>query len=231
MQEVISNVYMIEGLRVVNVFVIVEDAGLTLIDAGTSGTVDTIIAQIEAAGHAISDIKRIIITHAHSDHIGGLAELIKRSGAQAIAHQDEVGDIEQTSVAPPTALWIRVLGWLMARFNKLMPAKVAVTVQDGEMIDVLGGLRVIHTPGHTPGCIVLYQPEQQLLFCGDVLFNGNLFTGRGGIRLPPKPVSTDAVQAEASARDLMNLPLETILFGHGTPIIGGAGKQLRRALG
>ncbi len=231
MQEVVSNVYMIEGLRAVNVFVIVEDAGLTLIDTGTSGAVNAIIAQLDAAGYAVSDIKRIIITHAHSDHIGGLAELVKRSGAQVMAHQAEIRAIEQTEITSPPALCLRILGWLLERINKSIPCSVDVALQDGEVIDVLGGLRVVHTPGHSPGCIVLYQPEQQLLFCGDVIFNGNPFSGRGGIRLPPKLFSTDAVQAETAARSLMGLPLETILFGHGDPIIGGAGEQVRAALG
>ena len=89
---------------------------------------------------------------------------------------------------------------------------------------ILGDLRVIHVPGHTPGSIVFYQPEQQLLFCGDVLFNGNPFTGRGGLQMPPRFFSVDPAQTE--------VPAKTICFnlcnrGTGPQESGGEGKSNR----
>ena len=231
MQSVVSNVYSIDGLRTANVFVITDDAGLTLIDTGMPGEADKIITQLEAAGYGVADIQRILVTHTHSDHVGSLADLVQRSGAQVMAHQAEVAYIEQTQSLVYTAFWRRFVGWLVDRLSKSAPCAVDVALQDGDVVDVLGGLRVIHTPGHTPGSIVLYQSAQQVLFCGDVIFNGGPFGGGGGITLPPTFFSVDAVQAAASVSRIAELPVETMCFGHGAPIVSRAGEQLRAVLG
>jgi len=231
MQQIIPNVYSIDGLRAGNAFVIVEDAGLTLIDTGMPKQADKIITQLEVAGYAVADIQRIIVTHSHSDHVGNLADLVQRSGAQVLAHQVEVVYIEQTQSLTYTAFWRRLMGWLMDRVSKSASCAVDVALQDGEVVDVLGGLRVIHMPGHTPGSIALYQPQRQLLFCGDVIFNGMPFGGSDGITLPPPFFSVDVAQAAASVQRLADLALETICFGHGEAIVSGAGAQLRAALG
>jgi glyoxylase-like metal-dependent hydrolase (beta-lactamase superfamily II) len=73
--------------------------------------------------------------------------------------------------------------------------------------------------------------ERQILFCGDAIFHYGSSSGQGRIGLPPRIFSVDPDQAEASARKLVALPAEVACFGHGTPILAGAGRQLRQALG
>jgi glyoxylase-like metal-dependent hydrolase (beta-lactamase superfamily II) len=124
-----------------------------------------------------------------------------------------------------------MLAWLFERFSPTPPCQVNTPLQDGAIVDALGGLQVIHVPGHTPGSIALYQAEQRILFCGDAIFHHGSSSGGGRIALPPRMFSVDPDQAEASTRKLAALPVEVACFGHGEPILEGAGERLREALG
>jgi glyoxylase-like metal-dependent hydrolase (beta-lactamase superfamily II) len=104
-------------------------------------------------------------------------------------------------------------------------------LDDGEVIEPLGEMHVIHTPGHTPGSICLYQPQRRILFCGDALFNANPVTGRPKLQLPGPSVNVDSAQARQSVRKLSELPVDVLCPGHGEPILDGAGEQIRALLG
>jgi glyoxylase-like metal-dependent hydrolase (beta-lactamase superfamily II) len=87
---------------------------------------------------------------------------------------------------------------------------------------LLGGATVVHVPGHTPGSIALHFPSERLLICGDTI-------GHRGDRLglPPKPFTVDMKQAIASIRRMAELEFDVLCPGHGAPIAGGAGEQVR----
>jgi glyoxylase-like metal-dependent hydrolase (beta-lactamase superfamily II) len=108
--------------------------------------------------------------------------------------------------------------------------RVTKALEDGETVEELGGLQVIHTPGHTPGSICLYQPGRRILFCGDFLFNVHPLTGRGGLRFSIPQFSVDAEQARESVQRLLELPIEMLCFGHREPILEGAGERIRELL-
>ena len=228
MRQVAPNVYMIEGLRTSNVYVLTSSEGLTLVDTGSPGDGGKIVSQLEEGGHTLSDLKTILLTHCHGDHVGNAASLVARSGAWVMAHEEDIPYIEQTTSLPALSSWRRILNWLMDKLMPTSPCEVNNALHDGDVVATLGGLHVIHVPGHTPGSIVFYQPERQLLFCGDVLFNGHPFTGRGGLQMPPRFFSVDPAQAEASARELADLSVEAICFGHGAPLREGAQAALKR---
>jgi glyoxylase-like metal-dependent hydrolase (beta-lactamase superfamily II) len=201
---------------------------LTLVDSGLPGAADQIAAQLQEKGHPLSNLQAIVLTHSHADHTGGAAELARRSGAQIMAHQDEVPYIEQTAPLPFGSLLKRLSNWLGDRLLfKRAPCKVDRALQDGDVIETLGGLQVIHTPGHTPGSIALYQPEGRILFCGDAFFNRNPLTGKKGLQLSIPLFTLDVAQMRESARRLAALPVEVLCFGHGEPILRGAGDRLR----
>jgi glyoxylase-like metal-dependent hydrolase (beta-lactamase superfamily II) len=94
------------------------------------------------------------------------------------------------------------------------------------LVEALGDMHVVHVPGHTPGSMALYQPERQILFCGDALFNANPLTGRPGLRLPPPLVTVDSAQARESVRKLSALAVEVLCCGHGEPIVVVAGESI-----
>ena len=228
MRQVLPDIYLVEGLRVAHVYVLTSEAGLTLIDGGTPGEADKIVRQIKEGGHALSDVRTIVMTHAHSDHTGSLAELARRSGAQVLAHRDEADYLERTASLPYRTFVQRLLFGLSERVVfRFEPCRVDRPLQDGDVVETLGGLRVIHVPGHTPGSIALYQPERQILFCGDVFFHDN---PKKGLQVSPWVVSVDVAQARESARKLAALPVESLCVSHGELILEGAQEKMQAAL-
>jgi glyoxylase-like metal-dependent hydrolase (beta-lactamase superfamily II) len=101
-------------------------------------------------------------------------------------------------------------------------------LEDGDTVAALGGLQVIHVPGHTPGSIALYQPERQILFCGDMFFHNNAGTR---MRIAPGIVSVDKAQTLESARKLTTLSVETLCAGHGAPILTQATERIQELVG
>lgn len=231
MHQIVPDVYLLDGLRMANVFLLASDDGITLIDAGTSGEADRIVDQLAQGGYTLPDLRAIVLTHCHADHTGSAAELARRSGAQVLAHQAEVPYIEQTESLPATSFMRRLFNWLSDQAFRAEPCQVDRPLHDGDVVAALGGLRVIHAPGHTPGSIVLYQPERRILFTGDVLFNEHPLRGKAGLQFPPRMFSLDQAQAQASARKLAGLELAVVCFGHGQPILEGAQAQVQAALG
>jgi glyoxylase-like metal-dependent hydrolase (beta-lactamase superfamily II) len=184
------------------VYLIADGGGLTLVDAGMPNAPKKIVRQLKQAGHAPTDIKRILITHAHMDHVGGLAELKTISGAEVIASAAEKPEIEKL-------------------------AAVDREVEDGEILaDVLGGLQVIATHGHTGGHTVYWQPEWRILFAGDVLMN---WLGR--LSLPFDRATLDMDTAKESARRIAALEPEIVCFGHGPVIAENTAAKLNAFVG
>ncbi|MGM0401113.1 MAG: MBL fold metallo-hydrolase [Chloroflexota bacterium] len=221
MKRIAQGLYLIEGLRMCNVlYLLVSDTVLTLVDAGLSCHVDRIVGQIEEDGYEPSALESVLVTHAHTDHIGGIPELVRRFDAKVMAHRAEVPYLEGKKNLP-TSSWLQgVTQWL----GNLLPggdAGIEVTrgLEAGETLDLLGGLRVIHMPGPTPGSMSLYQEERGILFCGDLLFNGHPLTGRGGLQYAPRVFSSEPEEVKRSVRGLVGLQVRILCMGHGEPIV------------
>jgi glyoxylase-like metal-dependent hydrolase (beta-lactamase superfamily II) len=82
MKQIAPDVYLLEGLRSSNVYAFTAREGIALIDSGMSGAVDQIVEQLEESGYTLSDLQAVVLTHAHGDHTGNAAELVRRSEAQ-----------------------------------------------------------------------------------------------------------------------------------------------------
>ncbi len=209
MQEIIPNIFTFQNLILGRVYAIKDHDGLTLIDAGMSNIHQRVINQLQKAGFASSDVKRIFITHAHPDHIGSLPQLQALTGADVYAHALDKPVIQgETHIVRP-ARKIRLPK------NKVSPTHVNHTYADGDIMPVLGGLHVIHAPGHSPGHVIFWQPERKILFAADLIFRMfNYMT-------LPWPFFTVDQKAniEQIKRVIAMIEPETLLFGHGDPIL------------
>jgi glyoxylase-like metal-dependent hydrolase (beta-lactamase superfamily II) len=227
MRRIAEGVYLLEGLRAVNVYALVSDGAVTLIDSGMQGAADTIAQQLSEQELDLSMVRYLVATHAHGDHVGCLAELARRSGGQVVAHREEVPYIEQGLSFPSASPFKRMFNWFGDRILTREPCPVGRPVEDGDVLDFFGGFQVVHTPGHSPGSICLYLKDSRILFCGDLLFNRHPLTGRKGLRYSLAVVSQDVVQARESVGRLLDLQIETLCPGHGEPILKDAGSRIR----
>jgi glyoxylase-like metal-dependent hydrolase (beta-lactamase superfamily II) len=220
--EIIAGVYLLSGFLGAgvwgaNVYLLVDD-GLTLVDTGFVGRTGRILEHIKELGYSPSDITRIIITHHHADHVGSLAELKRVTQAKVMAYPADAPYIDGTLLQPGPARpqW---LSRILARFNWLWsaePVMVDVLVNDGDELPILGGIKIVHTPGHTPGSICLYLQDKDLLIAGDLLAN------RFGLSLPSRGFTVDIVQEIQSIKKIAGLEFDIICFGHGSPIMHNA---------
>jgi glyoxylase-like metal-dependent hydrolase (beta-lactamase superfamily II) len=219
MRVIAEGVYLLEGNRGCNIYLLVSDDVMALVDTGQGSNASQVASQIELAGLDPSDLGLIVITHAHPDHIGGLAALADRLGADILSHRLEAPVIEGRTQLPARTGLQKAMNWIGRRGPQATQNPVvACLLEDGDCIDGLD-LRVIHTPGHTPGSICLFQESTGVLLCGDLLFNGNPLTRRGGLRYAPRVVSVDPDQVIRSAKALSPFSIRALCMGHGDPLI------------
>ena len=223
--EIIPHVYQIT-LRAVNIILIAE-AELTLIDTGLRGSARHIVNFIRRLGRSPEEISLIIITHNHLDHAGGLAELKQFTRAKVVLHKADISDDESQLPLPPIAgKLLRIPPFSRLRpLIYVQPNQVDIQVKGGEVFSPLGGLEVIHTPGHTAGSISLFSAKKRLLMVGDALNKRYR-----NIQLPLKMISADLAQAVDSVRRIAQLDFDILCFGHGRPIVKDASAMVKQLI-
>ncbi|MEX0786946.1 MAG: MBL fold metallo-hydrolase [Dehalococcoidia bacterium] len=227
--EIIPGVHAIGGLGVGRVYLYQEADRLTLIDTGLAGSADRILAAVERLGRRPQDLRQALITHHHGDHVGSLAALQERTQTQTLVHRIDA-PIVRGEEKPPgssaTGFWRLLLPLLSRGVKPPQPARVDRELEDGDEVDVDGGARVLHVPGHTAGSIALYVPARKLLFCGDAAANT---LGLGPPSGPFGIFNEDRADAAHSFRKLAQLDFEVACFGHGKPLDKDAALAFRRA--
>ncbi|MEX1254056.1 MAG: MBL fold metallo-hydrolase [Dehalococcoidia bacterium] len=227
--EIVAGVHAIENLGVGRAYLYQEADRLTLIDAGLAGRAERILAAIEGIGRRPEDLRQIVITHCHNDHIGSLADLVERTNAQVLVHALDAPVVrgEQPPAGPnPRGVW-RIVAPLLALFpQRIAATRVDRELADGDEIDLDGGARIVHTPGHTPGSVSIYLPARRLLFAGDAAANA---FGLGPPSGPFALFNDDHAQARESFRKLAQLDFDVACFGHGRPLDRDASLAFRRA--
>ncbi len=220
--RVTDNIYVVPEVRC-NTYLIEDPDGLTLIDTGLPGSDKKILAYIANLGKQPADLKRIILTHSDMDHVGGLSPLHKASGARTYASQIEADAIAAGKASRPIKRrgfsWRRLMMIILAPFMKPRRFKVDEILQDGQVLPIGGGLRVISTPGHTPGHISLFAPKSGVLFCGD-----SMVTEPNVIHGSRPGLTWDDGQARASEKKQAALGARIVCSGHGPVVQDATGK-------
>ncbi|TWF81234.1 glyoxylase-like metal-dependent hydrolase (beta-lactamase superfamily II) [Pseudonocardia hierapolitana] len=213
------------GSWAVNSFALVDgDGSVTLVDTGVERAPARIVAGLAALGKHPADVQRIVLTHAHPDHAGGAKEMADRTGAPLAVHADDAGFVE-SGESPPNDKSYSV-GRVFARLQdgRFPAVGVGEKLTDGQVLDVAGGLRVVATPGHSPGHISLLHQPTRTLITGDAIFNVL------GMRYPPRFFCTDFRMTKRTAHVLGELEYDRVAFTHGPEIVGGARDAVRRFL-
>lgn len=181
------------NLGFVSAYVIDRGDGLVVVDTGVAGSAAAINAAIEEYGKSWNDVGYLIATHDHPDHVGSFNAILNlATNADMFA-----GDADAPGIAadrPITRLF------------------------DG---DVVNGIQVVATPGHTPGSISLFDPDVGL-------FAGDAMQGENGAVIGPNPTFTpDLPTAFESVRTLATFTYEQAFFGHGDPVLVGASDAVK----
>jgi glyoxylase-like metal-dependent hydrolase (beta-lactamase superfamily II) len=214
--EVAPNIHAVRVIGA-NAFLITENE-LTLVDAGHRGSIRMLRPYLARIGRDVSEITRIVCTHGHPDHIGGVHEIASASGARVHMHP---ADMERLRIRFRDVIRGRPAPGAIIAYLTQAPSDPS-TLEDGDVLPVLGGLRVIHTPGHTPGSICLYSPARRLVIVGDILQRLH-----GKVTYPNYVFTDDMGLARRSIARLAELDIETILFSHYPALHDGAHDALR----
>jgi glyoxylase-like metal-dependent hydrolase (beta-lactamase superfamily II) len=227
-QRIAEGVYRI-GLGGVNAFLVeTDDGGLVLVDTGTRKDARAIGLAVRALGHVPRDVRGIVVTHLHGDHVGGLATVKAKTGAQVWMHPVDAAAVREgvgiraLEPGPGRVRTVIVRGIELRERGGRPREPVAVEheVADGEVLP-WAGLLALHTPGHTAGHLALLLPRG-----GGVLFVGDAATNVG--RLGWGPIYEDVAAGERSLRRLAALDFEVAAFAHGSTIKSGASARFRK---
>jgi glyoxylase-like metal-dependent hydrolase (beta-lactamase superfamily II) len=205
-----------------------HDGGLTLVDALWDHDAHMILRYLWSIGRTPRDINDILITHAHRSHLGGVAILKHLSRAKVHSHADEAEIIAGRASAAKIPLWplrpVEVLGFRIASqlgIQPHMPCEVDKTVDEG---DVIGGLEVLHMPGHTPGNLAFaWQGTRAVAVADTIMTWPSLTAGWPGF-------NTDEDEFRHSLERVVAMEPEMVLTGHGDPIWENAAETIKTLL-
>jgi glyoxylase-like metal-dependent hydrolase (beta-lactamase superfamily II) len=226
-KRVIKGVYVVP-MGTANAFLVEGDDGLTLIDAGFPRKEAAVFEAIHGLGRSPDQLKHLIFTHGHPDHIGSAATIVRETGARTYMHPLDIAMAESGGpfrpLRPAPGLLRQVLCRLFFHPNeRVEPVAIDQPLIAGEILAIAGGIEVVHTPGHCAGQVALLWRPGRMLFAGDV---GSNLMGLGD------PLGFESLnEGRASQRKLAGLSFDAAGFGHGGPIAHDASMHFRNKWG
>jgi glyoxylase-like metal-dependent hydrolase (beta-lactamase superfamily II) len=215
------------SLGMVNVFLIVQNESLTLIDTGYPKNWPRVAEAIREMGRRPEDVEDILVTHLHSDHTGSLAEAQRATGARVWMHATDAQLVRSGVASRP---WKRAPGSLFGRVAEpffgdriptIAPVRVIVEIVDRQEIPAAGGIIPVWTPGHTQGHVVYLWPQD-----GGVLFVGDAASKARRVRT--SPLYEDYERGLKSLGLISALEFQTACFSHWRAQVGGAQDVFRK---
>lgn len=224
-ERIAAGVYRVDAIglkNAINVLLLENNDGWTLVDTGLASSVGRIKDAVAALDSGPEDLKRIFITHQHDDHTRGLKGLLEWApGVEvgATAHEAEVISGRRGLDPSSNALFRR-----MSSGARPVGVPVDNVLREG---DLISGFRLISTPGHTLGHVSLLRDSDGLLFTADAFARLPI----AGVRVGgTKALCTDPPLAKRSAEKLLGERFATVAMSHGSVLREDARTKLLRAV-
>ena len=222
------------GDGLINVYFLEESGEITIIDAGLSGFWAKLPGELAAMGRSLENVRGLVLTHAHVDHVGFAERLRRERGVPIRVHELDAmiarGEATPKNQQIGSLSLLPMLRFLFFAMRQGMLRTVRIdevaTFGDGATLDVPGAPRVIHTPGHSEGSAVLHVPARSVAFVGDAFATLNVVNGKVGPRIAP--FSSDIPRALESLSRLEKIDARLALPGHGEPWTGGLAEAVRQ---
>lgn len=205
MVRVTDRVHCVEVARadglITQVYILSCEGGLILVDVGfTQQCLDNIFKELTSIGKVWGDIKMILITHAHGDHIDNLKKVLNLTGGSEVL----VGEGDEEVLEKQTGV------------------KADALLDTGNLIGACGGIEVIRVPGHSDGNLCFYLREEHALIVGDTIFGNE----DGTLYPPPEKYSNDAALAARGLSRLLDYDFDMLLLAHGINVLSRARKKV-----
>lgn len=228
MKKIIERAWLVPLGRANSVILEGGDGELALIDAGYPGHETEIFDAIRALSHHPEDLRHLVFTHAHPDHLGCAATVVAQTGATTWMHAADAPIAESGGpfrpMRPAPGLVQQIAFRVFYHPNEpITPVRIDRQVHDSETLPVAGGLQVIHTPGHSAGHVSLMWKSGGLLIVGDA--------GSNVVGVSDPLGFEDREEGRRSQRQLASLDFEAVAFGHGGAIPRDALRRVRRKWG
>ena len=225
----------------VNCYVIEDDEGVTLVDAGLPSMWPMLLWLLEDRGRRPEDVKALVLTHGHFDHVGfalrahrewGLPVLVHEQDAYLAAHPYRYKPERNRFLYPFTHPRSLPLLGGMAAAGALKVKGISETqvLEAGTALPVPGRPTVVHTPGHTDGHCILQLPDRGIVLSGDALVTLDPYTGKSGPQIVASAATNNTRQSLASLQAIAATGAAVVLPGHGVPWRQGAAEAVRQAM-
>ena len=215
-----------------NWYIVEAEDGLTIVDAGVPGSWRSLLDALGQLGRPIGDVRALVLTHGHFDHVGFAERLRRTHGVPVYVHTDDVPLTQhpwrydhQRPRTPYFLTQVRALPIVatLLRHRAFWPSPIGTVIRyDGDgVLPVPGGPVIVPTPGHTLGHCALHLPDRDVLIAGDALVTLDPYTGRTGPRLVARAATVDSRRNLESLDALRATGARTVLTGHGEPWTDG----------
>ena len=236
--EVVEGVYRVEDAYT-NWYLVEDQDGLTVVDAGVPTSWDSLLAALETLGRSIDDLRALVLTHAHFDHLGfaerfrvelGLPVWVHENDASLARHPRQY--LHERLRFPYFLTQFRALPIVVAlnRARAFWPTPVREVKRytDGTL-SVPGRPVVLPTPGHTLGHCALHLADRDVVIAGDAVVMLDPYTGKRGPKIVAGAATADSERNLASLDALVESGARNVLTGHGEPWRTGVEAAVHRA--
>jgi glyoxylase-like metal-dependent hydrolase (beta-lactamase superfamily II) len=223
-----------------NWYLVEDDSGVTVVDAGVPSSWDSLQDVLAQLGRGLSDVRAVVLTHGHFDHVGFAERARRHLGVPVYVHENDVPltrhpwryDFErprsvyfltQVRAMPIVAAFVRHRAFWPP------PIKAVTRFDDEATLPVPGEPRIVRTPGHTLGHCALHLADRDVVIAGDAVVMLDPYTARRGPRLVARAATADVERNLRSLDALAATGATTVLTGHGEPWTGGAQAMVAQA--